>query len=98
MPVVAVVWLVVVVAGSLVVGIHMVRRQQRIYRESDGPSDLYRAEDLEAGGPFEPKAGCQAAEEFSPVEPGPSGCGELETSRSVHIILIQVHPPRVHPS
>jgi hypothetical protein len=97
MPIVPVVWLVVVVAGSLVVGIHMVRRQQRIYRDSDGPADLYRADDLEAGGPFDPKAGPQAAEDFFAGGGRASGCGELETSRAVHTIPIQVHPPRVHP-
>jgi hypothetical protein len=42
----------------------MLRRQQRIDRESDGPPDLYRADDLEAGEPFDSKAGPQAAENF----------------------------------
>jgi hypothetical protein len=64
MPIAAVVWLVVVLAGSFVVGFLMLRRQQRIYREGDGPPDLYRADDLEAGEPFDPKAGPRAAEDF----------------------------------
>jgi hypothetical protein len=97
MPIVPVVWLVVVVAGSLVVGIRMERRQQRIYRDSDGPADLYRADDLEAGGPFDPKAGPQAAEDFFAEGTRAQWLRGARDESAVHTIPIQVHPPRVHP-
>jgi hypothetical protein len=90
MPIVAVVWLVVVVAGSFVIGICMLRRQQRIYRESDGPRDLYRADDLEDGEPFDPKAGPQADENFFAEGGKAQWMRGFEPSRSV-----RVHPPGI---
>ena len=46
------------------VAFRMVGRQQRMYGDSDGPPDRYRADDSEAGPPFDPMAPTRAAEDF----------------------------------
>lgn len=47
-----------------VVAAGLLRRQQRLYRESDGPPDLYRADDADRGEPFDPRVGEQVAEDY----------------------------------
>jgi hypothetical protein len=42
----------------------MLGKQQRMYADSDGPPDHYRADDLESGPPFDPMASARAAEDF----------------------------------
>ena len=86
MAIVAEICLTVVVAGCLVaVGARMLRRQQRIYQESDGPADLYRADESESGEPFDPKAPSQAAEDFFAAGANPQWMrGARDTSFSPH--------------
>jgi hypothetical protein len=50
--------------GGGLVGFRMLGKQQRMYRDSHGPADLYRADDPEAGPPFDPMAPARAAEDF----------------------------------
>jgi hypothetical protein len=53
-----------VVAGLVVVGARMLGKQQRLYRQSDGPGDMKRADDVERTG-YDPKSIPRAAWDFN---------------------------------
>ena len=80
--------------GALV--FRMLGRQQKMARDSDGPPDLYRADDSEAGPPFDPVAPSRTAEDFFAAGRNPQWMrGDRDADFSSHAKGVQMFPGRL---